>query len=374
MLGVYIHIPFCKRKCIYCDFYSCISNNEKKNSYKDAIIKTIEDRAKKLEEQEKQIDTIYFGGGTPTCLDENSLAEILEAVKENYKVSETAEIAIEANPSSVNLDKLKTLRKAGFNRISFGVQSAIDTELLALSRLHDFSQAKKSIEQAKEAGFENISADLMIGIIDQTEESMEKSIDEFIKLPINHISCYMLKVEEGTPLSKIEGLDNIIPNGDKISDMYLKMVDKLNQNGFYQYEISNFSKKGFESKHNLKYWNAEEYLGFGVKAHSYFRDKRFFVSDDLDDFINGSETLMITDENINKAYEYIMLSLRLKSGISLKKLKELDKNNEYGDIIKKCEKLNNLSHRDLVNITDYNISLTPQGFLVSNEILSDILI
>lgn len=377
MCGVYIHIPFCRRKCIYCDFYSVCFDKKLASSFVKALKKNIEYRADKS----LKVDTIYFGGGTPTTLGSKDLVSVLNTVKNSFDVSSTAEVTVEANPCTVTKESLSELLSGGFNRISFGVQSAVDEELTSLSRLHTFEQAKEEVLNAKAVGFENISVDLMIGIINQTTDSLVTSIDELTSLPVQHISAYMLKVEEDTPLDLMIKKDNAvlssIADEDELAERYLLMCRKLREKGFYQYEISNFSKQGFESRHNLKYWRCEEYLGLGPHAHSYFDDKRFFEDCDILSFIehDGKSQISVTDNEIDKAEEYIMLSLRLSEGLSIDKLSNLDKDGRYTDIVSAAENINKLSAEKLINISENgkNISLTKNGFLVSNSIIAELI-
>lgn len=377
MCGIYIHIPFCRRKCIYCDFYSVCFDKKLASSFVKALKKNIEYRADKS----LKVDTIYFGGGTPTTLGSKDLVSVLNTVKNSFDVAENAEVTVEANPCTVTKESLSELLSGGFNRISFGVQSAVDEELTSLSRLHTFEQAKEAVLNAKVVGFENISVDLMIGIINQTTDSLVTSINELTSLPVQHISAYMLKVEEDTPLDLMIKKDNAvlssIADEDELAERYLLMCRKLREKGFYQYEISNFSKQGFESRHNLKYWRCEEYLGLGPHAHSYFDDKRFFEDCDILSFIehDGKSQISVTDNEIDKAEEYIMLSLRLSEGLSIDKLSNLDKDGRYTDIVSAAENINKLSAEKLINISENgkNISLTKNGFLVSNSIIAELI-
>lgn len=377
MCGIYIHIPFCRRKCIYCDFYSVCFDEKLAKSFVSVLNKNI----KNCNDKSFKVDTIYFGGGTPTTLLSKDLVSILNTLKNSFDVAENAEVTVEANPCTVTKEYLSELLSGGFNRISFGVQSAVDEELVELSRLHTFEQAKEAVLNAKSVGFENVSVDLMIGIINQTTDSLVTSINELTSLPIQHISAYMLKVEENTPLDLMIQNDNSIlksiADEDEMSDRYLLMCEMLEEKGFYQYEISNFSKHGFESRHNLKYWRCEEYLGFGPNAHSYFNNKRFFNNCDILSFIehNGEPNICVTDSEIDKAEEYIMLSLRLTDGLNIDRLKGLDKADRFKDIISTAEKINKLSEDKLISISDdkKNIFLTKNGFLVSNTIISQLL-
>lgn len=377
MCGVYIHVPFCKRKCIYCDFYSVCGDDKLYSDFVNALNRSVENRA----DNRIKVDTVYFGGGTPTVLESSQLASILNTVKNSFDVSHNAEITVEANPCTVTLESLRELLKCGFNRISFGIQSAMDDELSALSRLHNYKQAREAVFNAKKAGFTNISADIMIGIINQTRESLIDTIEKITSLPVCHISAYMLKVEENTPLYDMIKRDgNIlksIADDDELSERYLLMCRLLEEKGFLQYEISNFAKPGFESRHNLKYWRCEEYLGFGPHAHSYLDGKRYLYDCDVLTFIdcNGRPEITYTDTDVDKAEEYIMLSLRLAEGLDTVMLASLDKKGRYGNIISNAVEINRLSDEKLINISQNgkHISLTKRGFLVSNTVISRLL-
>lgn len=377
MCGVYIHIPFCKRKCIYCDFYSVCGDDKLYSGFVSAVGNSIKRRSNKS----IKVDTVYFGGGTPTVLKSSQLVLILNAVKHSFDVSLNAEITVEANPCTVTEESLSELFNGGFNRISFGIQSAVDSELSALSRLHNYEQAQEAVSNAERAGFTNISADIMIGIIDQTRESLIDSIEKITSLPVRHISAYMLKVEENTPLDEMIKRDgslfNSIADEDELAERYLLMTRLLEEKGFLQYEISNFAKPGFESRHNLKYWRCEEYLGFGSHAHSYFDNKRYFEDCGVAEFIkhNGEPKITYTDTDVDKAEEYIMLSLRLAEGLDADRLAGLDKEGRYKNIISNAEEINRLSGERLVNISldGKNLSLTKRGFLLSNAVISRLL-
>ena len=377
MCGIYIHIPFCKRKCIYCDFYSVCGSDKLYSGFVSALNNSIKNRA----DRRIKADTVYFGGGTPTVLKSSQLTSILNAVKHSFDVSSNAEITVEANPCTVTRESLSELFNGGFNRISFGIQSAVDSELSALSRLHNYKQAEEAVLNAERAGFTNISADIMIGIIDQTRESLIDSIERITSLPVSHISAYMLKVEENTPLDEMIKRDRSkiarIADDDELAERYLLMNRLLKEKGFLQYEISNFAKPGFESRHNLKYWRCEEYLGFGPHAHSYFDSKRYFEDCGVSEFIkhNGEPKITYTDTDVDKAEEYIMLSLRLAEGLDTDRLARLDKEGRYSNIISNAMDINRLSYEKLINISEdgKHISLSERGFLVSNAVISRLL-
>lgn len=360
MTGLYIHIPFCIRKCPYCDFYSLENQSE---DIFAAYISRLREEARSYKGKKIDVDTVYFGGGTPSVLSDYFIFEVLDGIKESFNVSQDAEITIEANPSSVDLKKLLGYRKAGVNRISFGVQSACDDELLSLGRLHSFEEAREAVNQAKSAGFENISADLMIATQGQTLDSLKRSVCGIAGLPIKHLSCYILKIEDETPYSRMK---LILPNEDECAEYYFSASKWLCDLGYEHYEISNFAKKGFESRHNLKYWNGEEYIGLGVSAYSYYDGVRYHNKRDLSSYLEGDDIEIIDEEEVNKAEEYLALSLRLSKGISIKKYIALG-----GDsgVLKKAEEV----PKHLVKINGDRISLTEEGFLVSNEIITKLL-
>ena len=259
-LGLYIHIPFCRQKCAYCDFYSLPSREDKMDAYTDALIRHIREVAPRTESH--RVDTVYFGGGTPSYLGAERLRGILRAVMKGCPVTRDAEITLEANPDSAcDIKALRTLRRAGFNRLSLGVQSADDGLLRAIGRIHTFAQVQQSVTAARKAGFRNISMDLIYGLPGQTMQQWEDTLSAVIALAPEHISCYGLKLEPGTPLYE-RRLEETFPDDDAQADMYLYAVTALEQNGYGQYEISNFAKPGYESRHNLKYWRMQEYAGF----------------------------------------------------------------------------------------------------------------
>lgn len=359
-IGIYIHIPFCKRKCPYCDFYSIAGDDDFKKKYVNALISHINSY------KDKQLcaDSVYFGGGTPTALSANELCRILSAVKESFVLCDNCEITTEANPCTVSSDYLKELRKCGFNRISFGVQSARDNELEALGRLHSFNQAQDAVLAAAKAGFDNISCDVMIGVVGQTVVSLEQTIDKLCSLPICHVSAYMLKIEQGTEYD-CDKIRSQVADDDLSAELYLAAVKKLSHNGFEQYEISNFCRDGKMSLHNMKYWILDEYIGFGPSAHSYFSGKRFFYDRDIRGYIiNPQGVYHVEDEAPDKLYEYTMLSLRLSSGISRERFVSLGGNEKLF-----CEYSKRLVEAGLAYHGGDRLCLTPNGFLLSNSII-----
>lgn len=351
MRGLYIHVPFCAKKCPYCDFYSLPISVQKAGEYKNAVIRNLSKYSK------EQFDTVYFGGGTPALI-YDKIKEILGAV--NF--TENAEITVECNPESADETVLRELKNAGANRLSFGVQSLDESELSALGRTHSAQNAIDVILLANSLGFENISADIMLGVPNQTLDSLEKTIEELCGLPITHVSAYILKIEQNTVFGR--KTDEIeLPDEDLQSELYLRAAELLESRGFTQYEISNFAKAGFESRHNLKYWRAEEYVGIGPSAHSYHNGKRFAVSRNLAKFLEDNfQHEEITDESPDKDEEKILLGLRLCEGLELsEKLSE------------KIKRRLVLIPREYYKLSDNRLSLTPHGFLVSNEIIATLL-
>ncbi|MGN0688102.1 MAG: radical SAM family heme chaperone HemW [Oscillospiraceae bacterium] len=343
MQGLYIHIPFCRRKCLYCDFYSVALEEGLAQDYTAAV-------KRNLAAYGGSFDSVYFGGGTPILLAE----QLLEMLK-SADVAQGAEITAECNPCEMTSRTLDVMLKSGINRISVGVQSFCDSELTALGRRHDSQTAIQAVKAAKAAGFDNISLDLMLGIPEQTADSLAKTLDIAQSLPITHISAYMLKIEENTPFGKSTPP---LPGEDETADMYLQTVGALSDSGFEQYEISNFAKRGYECRHNLKYWHAEEYLGIGPAAHSYIGGRRFAAARDLAAFIAAEQQHeLITQERTDEREERIMLGLRLSEGIPQELWKPLEAA---------------LLHipKQYYRIRDGRLSLTAEGFLVSNEIIS----
>ncbi len=362
MTGIYIHIPFCKSKCPYCDFYSFIPNETIKDSYLKAVLSCLDGYKSKI----SQVDTVYFGGGTPSVFGGERLATVLDFIKENYNLV-SPEITVECNPSSVDGDFFRSLYKAGVNRISMGMQSAVTEERKALGRLSDTRQVKSAIDLAHGAGIDNISLDIMLGVPGQTMDSLDESINFLLSAGISHISAYMLKIEEGTNFHKRRD-SLILPDEDEVCDLYLHAAERFEAAGFPQYEISNFGRKGLESRHNLKYWHCEEYLGVGPSAHSYLDGKRFYYPRDFDAFLHGTDP--IPDGEGGSQEEYIMLTLRLTEGLVFKNYEERYTEEIGPDIIKRAKKLADMG---LVICDEKHISLTKEGFLLSNTIISELL-
>ncbi len=360
-VGVYVHVPFCKRKCPYCDFYSVVGDESAVDAYVCALLSKISASA------DKSIfaDTLYFGGGTPSLLSPAQVSSIISAVKDSFTLADDSEITMECNPSSADLSKLLGYREAGVNRLSFGVQSADDKELEKLGRLHDFELAKQAVSDAQKTGFVNISCDLMIGTPNQTVDSLSRSVRNIVSLGVTHMSCYMLKIEEGTAYD-CDDIRASVADDDTVSDMYLALVNQLDELGYKQYEISNFAKLGCESRHNTKYWIGEDYLGFGPSAHSYFAGKRTYCDLSVSEFV--ADPLVpdeIEDACPDELVEYVMLGLRLTDGVSFEKISKLG-----GDAVAVQEAMVPFIRAGYSKTDGYKLWLTPEGFLRSNGIIS----
>ncbi len=359
-IGLYLHIPFCKGKCPYCDFYSVAPQKGVTDSYVAAL-------CRKIDEENRIYDTVYFGGGTPSLLGADNVALILSHVR----MTDNCEVTLECNPSDTggensNFDFVKAA-ESGVNRISLGLQSAIDTERKALGRRGGCGDVERAIARAKAAGITNISLDLMLGIPNQTKESLLKSVEFCKNSGATHVSAYILKIEEGTFFhKKRESLT--LPDEDETSELYLEAVNALENAGFVQYEISNFSKEGFESKHNLKYWRCEEYLGIGAAAHSFADGKRFYYERSIADFIDGKPP--VDDGDGGDEEEYIMLTLRLTEGLNFAGFESRFGKKFPEGIIREAKLLEN---HGLLTVDSKKISLTKQGFLLSNAVICRLL-
>ena len=319
-LGIYIHIPFCASKCSYCDFYSLAGCDHMMPDYQDALLDHLEESAPAIRRYE--VDSIYFGGGTPSFYGADRIAEILNTLKLNGNVRLDSEITVECNPDSVSVNALRLLREEGVNRLSLGVQSADNDLLKLIGRRHNFQQAVRAVEMARTAGFDNISLDLIYGLPSQTKNDWAQTLAKTVELHPEHISCYGLKLEEGTPMYRDYLGSPILPDDDEQADMYCYAADMLERYGYKQYEISNFAAPGFESRHNLKYWNLDDYMGFGPGAHSSVGNQRYSFVRDLKQYISGvARDASIVDEYqqidpLERAVEYIMLGMRTAKGIS----------------------------------------------------------
>lgn len=372
--ALYIHIPFCDHKCIYCDFYSIITSDNILN-FKSALKKEIE-YFSNIYSDNRNYSSIFFGGGTPSLMQPEYLQEIIIHLKNNFNIDDKAEITMETNPGTVDKNKLKSFKEAGINRISIGIQSFDEDELKFLTRIHDKQTAIQTVYDAAEVGFENISVDLIFNLPNQTKEKWIENLKTAITLPIKHISTYSLILERGTILNKLV-LDGKVTmqDDDYDADLYEATIDFLLSKGFYQYEVSNFTKPGFECYHNNAYWKYRDYLGLGPSAHSFMNNKRWWNFSSLKKYISKIElhgNALMNYENITSSQmhdEYVMLALR-SSGLDLidynKRFNNdwINKNNDYFNLLKK---------ENLITIENNWIKLTSKGYAVCDEILKNIL-
>ncbi len=365
MRGLYIHLPFCLKKCDYCDFVSYTDCYHMEEEYTDALLQEFS-RYRGM-----AVDTVYLGGGTPTSFQTKSLVRILDGAFSSFEVAENAEITVECNPKTADFDTFSALRESGVNRLSIGVQSLDDGVLKKIGRIHSAEDAKACVEMARKAGFVNISADLMFGLPGQTMESLLKTLDGFSSLPLTHISCYGLILEEGTPLFKrIESGSEILPDEDTEYNMYKEINRYLKQLGFSRYEISNFAKPGMESRHNMRYWNCGEYAGCGAGAHAFLSGVRFCHTDSVPDYIENptkriEETAVSAEDSVA---EFMMLGLRKTEGVSKTEFFRrfgFCMTERFGEVIKKYTKMGFLTE------TEDRVCFTEQGVYVSNSVLCE---
>ena len=374
-LGIYVHVPFCRSKCMYCDFYSVTTNEYSLlDDYRKAICQHIREAG--AQAPDYLVDTIYFGGGTPSFFGPDGMAAILTAIRKNFDVSPTAEITFEANPDSVSKRLLRRLRNEGFNRVSLGIQCDDDNILNLIGRPHNYQQAVDAYKLIRRKGFRNVSVDLMYGLPGQSREDWQQTLLNVLTLKPEHISCYGLKVEEGTPLYEVQHEANLADD-DTQAGMYLDAIEILRERGYRQYEISNFCRKGQVSRHNLKYWDGQEYLGFGPDAASYFGGRRFTAVRDvhayIDGILNGGTVMreVLDVPSRDRAGEYLMMRLRTTMGIVAEEY-ESKFLLPFGPLEEAMEVFR---QRHLaVRTYDGRWHLTPQGFLLSNTIISDLLI
>ena len=352
-IGLYIHIPFCAKKCRYCDFYSACLNEK---VYKDYLFALFREIRKWGGKTHQTVDTVYIGGGTPSLLGRDIIS-LLSVVRESFSIADSAEITAECNPNSKK-EFLLAAYMAGVNRLSFGAQSGDNAALANLGRTHTAEDSIKAVRTAREIGFDNISCDIMIALPDSSAKTLKRDIDFICSLNPDHISAYILKIEPNTAFYKMQGGLNL-PDDDGAADQYLTLCYELRKRGFRHYEISNFARKGKKSRHNLKYWRCEEYLGIGPSAHSCVGGKRFFYPRDMRAFIAGNEP--VYDGECSKTDE-IMLALRTNDGVAI------------GDIpLSAMAKIEKFNSAGLSNTAGGKVFLTDKGMLLSNSIITEIL-
>lgn len=370
-LSLYIHVPFCVEKCNYCDFCSFPHvSADVKGRYVAALVRQLEQAADAC--RGHRVETVYFGGGTPTLLSAREIGQILDTVYARYSVSDGAEVSSECNPGTVEREYLTALRGAGINRLSVGFQSSNAEELRLLGRIHTAEDFLRCMDDARTVGFENLSADVMFGIPAQSPESFRETLRVALSAEPVHISAYGLKIEDGTPFGRArERL--LLPDEDAEDEMYRDAVEILAENGLFRYEISNFARPGYESQHNLAYWTQQEYLGFGVAAHSYFAGERFAASRDIGAYLAGKD-IVESRETISgeeEMCEYVMLRMRLEQGVERS---DFDRRFGVGLFDRLYgEKLARYVAGGFVRRTEGGYAFTTDGFRVSNYILSEIL-
>jgi len=364
-IGIYVHIPFCKRKCAYCDFISFSGKQKIIPKYIDSLKREIKEC--KLNTNEYIVETIYIGGGTPSFIESKYIVSIINLLKNIFNISKKAEITIEINPGTIDKEKLQDYKKIGINRLSIGLQSTNSATLKMVGRIHSYKQFLEAYGLARDVGFKNINVDLMIGLPTQLLKDVEQDLKRIINLKPEHISVYSLIIEEGTRIEeKIKNKELYLPSEELERKMYWKVKNTLEENGYTHYEISNFAKKGYESKHNLSCWNQEEYIGFGLAAHSYINGERYSNTIDFEEYFDWPENSKIIHEKQNKndkMKEYMLLGLRKIEGVNISEFKSRFVENP---IYKYRNELNKLNKQELIEIEEDNIKLTNKGIDLAN--------
>ena len=362
-VGIYIHVPFCRYKCPYCDFYSVTAKDELLDKYTSETVR----RIKELAPEGLSADTVYFGGGTPSLLGGKRIETVMQALHSSVDITKDAELTVEANPASDLGEFLDGCASSGINRLSLGMQSALKSELSAIGRRHTPDDVLHAMDKAHGVGIDNISLDLMLGIPMQTLESLESSLDFIGQAAPSHVSAYMLKIEENTPFYRIKYALKIADE-DGLADMYERTFNRLEQAGFAQYEISNAARPGCESRHNLKYWNCDEYIGIGPAAHGFFRGKRYYYDRSLQSYLSGEEPHGDGDGGTEE--EYIMLRLRLSKGLTNEGMRD-----RFGTDIPNAlrERASSPLLAPYCVCDDIGIRLTRKGMLISNAIICNII-
>ncbi len=366
-IGLYVHIPFCVRKCNYCDFCSYPKRiDDVAEDYIDALLK----EAESYRGRGYSVDTLYIGGGTPSLLSPEQLKRLFYGLKSVFMLDGDLDFTLEANPGTVTMEKALLYRELGVNRISLGVQSIHENELKILGRIHSFDDFIEAYRILREAGLDNINLDIMYAIPEQTEESLRKTLDNVIVLSPEHISAYSLIVEEGTPFYRDREMLNF-PDEECELQMYRLITDTLKAAGYGHYEISNYAKPGYESRHNLKYWRCEQYIGLGASAHSYIGRTRFSNPSSLDEYISGVYKRQISElSDEDERFEYAMMHLRLRDGFLLSEYQE-----RFGEdfLVFRWERVKEFIDLGYLTLNEGRLAITEDGFYVSNYIMSEIL-
>ncbi len=367
--GLYIHVPFCSKKCNYCDFYSFAANDSLKEEYVGAVLS----HAKRLASEHPDIifDTVFIGGGTPTALGSKLLCKLIDGINKMLNVEEGAEFSLETNPGLYDTSDFKALFSLGVNRISVGLQSANNEELNLLGRIHTIDDYLRTLNAVRSAGINNINTDIMFSLPSQTPDMLSKTLDFVCSQKPTHISAYSLKIEEGTPFARMRNTLSL-PDEDTDADMYIQLCDTLTSNGYEHYEISNFAKKGYECRHNLKYWMVGDYVGLGPAAHSCLDSVRYAYNRDLDGYTrvfldNGSEDLILSERTVisqhEKMREKIILGLRLSTGVTY---------DELFAVVNQAsaeKNIRTLTECGYIRSTPNGFALTERGMYVSNAII-----
>ncbi|MEW6064084.1 coproporphyrinogen III oxidase [Desulforamulus profundi] len=374
-IGLYIHVPFCLQKCLYCDFASYPIEQGQVEQYMRGLGQEIDYYRATLAPEQKQIATIFVGGGTPTCLMSGQLAGILEQVSRVFTIVTGAEITTEANPGTVTLASLRELRAAGFNRLSLGVQSTHRELLRVIGRIHDFDQARQAVHFARAAGFENLNLDLMFGLPTQTAARWRQSVSEIVNLQPDHVSCYSLQLEEGTPLTRAVDQGRLAACPEELElEMYRIVIEILGTAGYEHYEISNFARPGYRCRHNLLYWHNQEYLGLGPAAHSHLNQSRWGNVEDIDQYVSLLQAGQRPTEEIQslsegeQMEETVFLGLRLIPGVNLADFRQrfgIGLTEVFGRQVRELEK------KGLVELVDGYLRLTGKGLPLANQVFAE---
>lgn len=375
MFGIYIHIPFCVKKCKYCDFNSFNINLKEKKIYLEDLKKEIDMYSN--EYKRKEIDTIFFGGGTPSILTSEEIKDLMDIVKEKFNLSKKIEITMECNPGTIDREKLETIKKSGINRLSIGLQAVQNNHLKYIGRIHTYEEFEKNFKEARDVGFDNINIDLMFDLPNQTEDDWKESLKRVVNLNPEHISAYSLILEEGTELFEMYNREEFsLMDENTDMDMYEYTINYLRENGYKQYEISNYAKKNKECKHNIIYWKCENYIGLGAGASGYLENNRYTNEMRLSDYhkkIDSNKKPIVSKEVLSKEEmmeEIVFMNLRMNEGINRKEFKEkfeIDFYEKYKD------KIDTLKERNLLTIDDISIKLTQKGREISNSVFLEIL-
>lgn len=381
-LGIYIHLPFCEKRCNYCDFYSQTNlSQETVANYMKALQKEVSLWAKKCGEG-RIVDTVFIGGGTPSAISESHIQKLLVQVQDEFDVASDVEISIESNPNSLSLKKLRAYKSAGINRISMGVQSFLDEELQFLGRLHDANAAEKTFVEARKAGFSNINIDLMFAFKKEFATNASKSIEKALKLKPEHISFYSLQLEENTQLFEDYTNDKFeLPSEEEDRNSYIEGTGLLKQAGYEHYEISNFAKKGYECKHNLKYWSMAEYIGVGASASSYIERTRSTNLFSLDDYIREVENAkrisdMVTMEKHQNSLkddmsDYVITTMRTANGLVFEDFEKRYGQDFFEAFPKAHIVLDEYESKEFVKINKESLNFTLKGINISNRFLAE---